>query len=162
MISATSKQSLIFAGLALFLVGVTATLGSSVTTPQIPGWYAGLKKPWFNPPNLAFPIAWTTLFALMAFGLWRILRAVDAGKPRKLAILTFLTQLLFNAGWSFAFFGAQSPAAGLFVIAGLVLSVLAMILAFRKVDPLAANLQIPYLCWVSFASILNIAIWRLN
>jgi translocator protein len=162
MISATSKQSLIFAVLALFLVAVTASLGSSVTTPQIPGWYAGLKKPWFNPPNFAFPIAWTTLFALMAFGLWRILRAVDAGKPRNLAIFIFIVQLLFNAGWSFAFFGAQSPTAGLFVIVGLVLSVLAMILAFRKVDILAGNLQIPYLCWVSFASIINLAIWRLN
>jgi translocator protein len=162
MIPALSKRSLIFVLIAVLVVAFAAISGSLITAPKIPIWYAGLNKPWFNPPREVFPIVWPILYALMAFGFWRILRAVDSGKPRDHAILTFLVQILFNAGWSFAFFGAESPLAGLIVLAGLILCVLAMIFAFRKVDPLAAFLQLPYFAWISFAFMLNIAIWRLN
>jgi translocator protein len=162
LIPITSLRSGIFMLLSLFVVTAASALGSSATAPVIPTWYAALNKPWFNPPNIAFPIAWTALFLLMAFGLWRILRQVDAGQPRRTALFIFFVQLIFNVAWSFAFFAAQSPFAGIFVAIGLTLSVAAMIWAFRRIDPLAAFLQLPYLGWVSFATVLNIAIWRLN
>jgi translocator protein len=162
LIPATSTRSGIFLLIALFIVAATSGLGSTATSPHIPTWYAALNKPWFNPPNWAFPVAWTALFLLMAVGLWRILRQVDGGQARNHAILAFLVQILFNIGWSFTFFAARSPFAGIFVAIGLTLSVLAMILAFRRIDPLAAALQLPYLGWVSFATVLNVAIWRIN
>jgi tryptophan-rich sensory protein len=162
LIPAGSVKSAIFMLVALLMVAAASGLGSSATAPSIPVWYEGLNKPWFNPPNIAFPIAWSALFLLMAFSFWRILRQVDGGEPRKTAILVFIIQLLFNVAWSFAFFGAQSPLTGVFVAAGLVLAVAGMVLAFRKIDRLAGNLQLPYLAWVSFALVLNIAIWRLN
>jgi translocator protein len=162
LIPINTIKSSVFMLIALVLVTAASALGSTATAPAIPTWYAGLNKPWFNPPNIAFPLAWTILFLLMAFSFWRILRQVDGGEPRKTAILVFIIQLLFNVAWSFAFFGAQSPLAGLIVAVGLVLSVAAMIVAFRKIDPLAGNLQLPYLGWVSFATVLNFALWRMN
>jgi translocator protein len=162
LILARSARSLVFMGIAILVVVTATFVGSSVTTPVISTWYAGLNKPWFNPPNIAFPIVWPLLFALMAFGFWRILRVINGGQPRRNAILAFFVQILFNMGWSFAFFGAKSPLAGLFVAAGLVLSVAAMVLTFSRVDRLAAWLQLPYLGWVTFAFVLNAAIWRIN
>ena len=146
----------------MFITAGTAVTGSVVTTPSIPVWYAALNKPFFNPPNWVFPVVWPLLFTLMIFGFWRILRHVGAGKARGHAILAFLVQLMFNAGWSLTFFGAQMPGAAVIVALGLVLAVASMILAFRKVDRFAALLQVPYLAWVSFALILNITIWRMN
>jgi translocator protein len=157
-----APRSLIFLGIAVFIVAAASFLGSSATTPSLPVWYAGLNKPWFNPPNWLFPIAWSTLFALMAFGFWRILRQVESGAARNAAIFAFLLQILVNITWSFAFFGAQSTGAGLVVAVMLVVAVARMIFAFRALDELAAWLQLPYLCWVTFALVLNAAIWRLN
>ena len=162
LIPALSARSLVFLGIAIFIVAMASVLGSTATTDAIPTWYVQIRKPWFTPPNLVFPIAWTLLFALMAFSFWRILRHVDAGDLRRQAILAFLVQILFNIGWSFTFFGARNPGAGVIVATGLVLAVATMVLTFRKLDTLAAWLQIPYLCWVSFALFLTIAIWRLN
>jgi translocator protein len=162
LIPANSTRSSIFMLIALVVVTAASALGSTATAPHIPTWYAALNKPWFNPPNIAFPIAWSALFLLMAFSFWRILRQVDGGQPRKTAILVFMIQLLFNVCWSFTFFGAQSPLAGLFVAVGLVVSVAAMVIAFRQIDTLAGNLQLPYLAWVSFALVLNFAIWQIN
>jgi translocator protein len=162
LLPASSTRSGIMLIVALVSVTAASALGSTATSPHIPTWYAALNKPWFNPPNLAFPLAWTILFLLMAFSFWRILRQVDGGQPRKTAIFAFFIQLLFNVGWSFAFFGANSPLAGMFVAVGLVLAVAAKIVAYRRIDPLAGNLQLPYLAWVSFALVLNIAIWRIN
>jgi tryptophan-rich sensory protein len=162
LIPATTPRSLVFLLIALFIVTAASGLGSTATSPHIPTWYAALNKPWFNPPNWVFPLAWSALFLLMAFGFWRILRQVGAGRPRNTAILAFLVQIVFNVAWSFAFFAAQSPMAGLVVAVGLVASVAAMVIAFRRIDPLAGNLQLPYLGWVSFAMVLNFAIWRIN
>ncbi|MFM9976000.1 MAG: TspO/MBR family protein [Beijerinckiaceae bacterium] len=157
-----SRQSLIFLAIALVITVPAALTGSAITAPAIPVWYAGLNKPAFNPPNGLFGIIWPILFSLMIFGFWRILRHVGAGKARAHAILAFVVQILFNAGWSIAFFGARNPGAGVIVALGLVLAVAFMVLTFRKVDAFAALIQLPYLCWVSFALFLNITIWRLN
>jgi benzodiazapine receptor len=148
--------------IAFVAVAVTAAIGSAATTPQIPGWYAGLNKPWFNPPNWVFGPAWTILFAIMAFAFWRILQTPPGTPGRTRAILVFAVQLVFNALWSIVFFGMHNPPAALVVVLGLELSVLAMIAIFRSLDPVAGWINVPYALWVAFATALNVAIVQLN
>ncbi|MBN9455167.1 MAG: tryptophan-rich sensory protein [Bosea sp.] len=147
---------------AILPVVAASLLGSAVTVPQIAGWYAALAKPSFNPPNWIFAPVWTALFAMMALAVFRVLR-VPVGTPgRRRALVVYHLQLLLNVGWSFAFFGANSPAAGLAVILPLIVLILATIAAFRPLDRLSANLLWPYLAWVGFATALNASIWWLN
>jgi translocator protein len=162
MLPARALRSLIYLGLAIFVVMAAASIGSTTTRPQIMAWYATINKPWFNPPNWVFPVVWPLLFALMAFGLWRVLRHVEAGQPRKTALLAFFVQLICNMAWSFAFFGANSPKAGLVVAGFLVFTVAWMVVAFRRVDGAAGLVQLPYLAWVSFAMVLNATIVMIN
>jgi translocator protein len=162
LIPAFSGRSLLYLALAAGVVTAASFLGGGATTPKIPTWYATLNKPWFNPPTWVFPVAWTTLFALMAFSFWRILRQEEAGPERKVAIFFFALQMVLNVSWSFAFFAAENPALGLVVAISLALAVLLMIVAFRRIDPLAGWLQLPYLAWASFAAFLNFTIWRIN
>lgn len=143
-------------------VAAASILGSWATYPEIAGWYAGLKKPSFNPPNWIFGPVWTTLYVMMAVAFWRILRGAGAAPGRGAAITAFLAQITLNALWSFAFFAANSPLAGLVVIAALWIAIVVTILAFARIDGLAAWLLAPYLAWVSFAALLNFALWRLN
>jgi translocator protein len=148
--------------IAAVAVGVTAAIGSAATTPQIPGWYAGLAKPWFTPPNWVFGPAWTILFAILALAFWRILQTPPGTPGRARAILVFAIQLVFNALWSIVFFGMQNPPAALVVVLGLELSVLAMIVAFRTVDQPAGWMNVPYALWVAFATALNVGVVLLN
>ena len=145
--------------LPVVLVAVSASL---VTQPNIPSWYAGLQKPGFTPPNWAFPVAWTLLYALMAYALWRILSLPKDRPGRSAAIVAFFVQLALNGLWSFAFFGARSPLAGLVVIAALIVAIAAAIHAFWRLDRTAALLLVPYLAWVAYAALLNGTIWRMN
>ena len=139
-------------------LGVGA-LGSLVTTPQIPTWYAGLVKPSWTPPPAAFPIAWTTLYVLMAVALWQL----HAPSPaRRLAIGLWLAQLALNAIWSPVFFGLEAPGAALVVVVALWLAIAATIWACLRIDRIAAWLLVPYLAWVSYATTLNAAIVVLN
>ena len=162
LIHPKSTQSQIFLLIALVVVAGTSFLGSALTTPSIPTWYTALNKPWFNPPNWVFPVAWTSLFLLMAFSFWRILRQVNGGRPRTIAIVAFILQLVVNVSWSLAFFAAQNIGAGLVVGILLVAAVAWMVVAFRRIDPLAGNVQLPYLAWVSFALVLTATLWRIN
>jgi benzodiazapine receptor len=148
--------------IAVAPVVAVAVSASLVTQPNIPTWYAGLAKPGFTPPNWAFPVAWTILYALMAYALWRILALPKSCPGRAGAIIAFFVQLALNGLWSFAFFGAQSPSAGLVVIAALIVAILATMASFWKLDRTAALLLVPYLAWVSYAALLNGTIWRLN
>lgn len=148
--------------LAAIPVIAAAVIGNLATMPNIAPWYAGLVKPPFNPPNWVFGPVWGVLYALMIVAFTRILR-VPAGMPgRGVAIAAFLTQMAFNALWSVAFFGAHSPAAGLVVIAALIVALGATIRAFFRFDRPAAYLLVPYAAWVSFAALLNVSIWWLN
>ena len=154
----------VWAALALAILPVVAAsvAGSSVTVPQIGGWYAGLVKPPFNPPNWIFGPMWTALYALMAFAIFRILRLPVGTPGRRRALLLYHAQLLLNFAWSFAFFGANSPVAGLVVIIPLLIAIVATIAAFRPLDRIASLVLWPYLAWVGFATLLNASIWWLN
>lgn len=154
------RSLFILAG-CLALVAFISVTGSMATMPKIPGWYAQLNKPSFTPPNYVFPIAWTTLYFLMALSLWRLIEA-PASALRTRAIALFLVQLSFNAAWSWVFFHFESIRGGLAVIVGLWLLIALTILASYKVSRLAAWLLAPYLIWVSYATLLNAAIVRMN
>ena len=147
---------------AILPVVLAGVLGNLATSPNISGWYAGLTKPGFTPPNWVFGPVWSLLYALMAAAVWRIL-CLPRTRPRHGAALTaFFVQLVLNAAWSFAFFAAHSPLAGLVVIGALLAAILATIRLFWPLDRLAALLLVPYAAWVGYAAMLNLAIWRLN
>jgi translocator protein len=150
------------AAIAAGAVVVTSFIGNTATLPKIQGWYAGLAKPWYNPPNWVFGPAWTLLFALMAIAFWRILQKPAATPGRGTAIALFVLQLVLNAGWSVLFFGMESPRLGLVEIVPFWLAILATLVAFARIDRLAGWLLVPYLAWVSFAGVLNYGIVSLN
>jgi len=141
---------------------VTGFIGSIFTSASIPTWYTTLEKPSFNPPNWLFAPVWTILFILMgisAFLVWR----VGLSEPNvKVSLVLFIIQLVLNAFWSVTFFGLRSPIAGLIVIVILWVAILLTILSSIKVSITAGILLIPYILWVSFASILNISLYILN
>jgi translocator protein len=128
----------------------------------LPGeWYAGLRKPSWNPPSWIFGPVWTVLYATMAVAAWLVWkRGGFAGQ--RVALSLFLMQLLLNAMWSPLFFGLRNPGLAFVDIVLLWLAVLAAVVAFWKTRPLTGALLVPYLAWVMFASVLNFAIWRLN
>ena len=147
---------------SLVLCLLAGFIGSIFTTPKIGGWYAGLNKPSWQPPAWLFGPVWTLLYVLMGIALYLVWRTGLAAKGVKLAIALFLVQLVLNALWSFAFFGAESPLAGLVVIVALWAMIAATIAAFAPVSRAAAALLVPYILWVSFATVLNAAIYLLN
>ncbi len=151
------------AALAILPVIAASLIGSAVTVPQIPGWYAGLAKPPFNPPNWLFAPVWTTLFALMALAAFRVWRLPAGTASRTQTLLAYHVQLALNMLWSCAFFGLNSPAVGLFVIALLLAAMIWTMRCFAGLgDRLSVVLFVPYLAWVAFASLLNASIWWLN
>jgi len=131
------------------------------TAADINDWYVTLNKPSFNPPNYLFAPVWTTLYTLMGISLFKIWRSPE-GRNRNNALLIFAIQITLNFFWSFLFFKFNLPGVALVEIVLLWTSILLMIIIFRRISKLAAYLQVPYLLWVSFATVLNAAIWFLN
>jgi len=146
---------------SVMLCQVAGFLGSLFTTPAIPTWYATLKKPFFNPPNWIFSPVWISLFILMGISLFFVWRRPDHPKF-KIAFIFFFVQLILNILWSAAFFGLRAPLLGLMDIVLLWIAILFTILNFLKVSKFAGALLIPYLVWVSFATLLNFSLWVLN
>ena len=146
--------------LAIVLPFVAAVVGSYFTTPAIPGWYASLNKPSFSPPNWLFGPVWTVLYLMMGLSLYLIWS--KSGVTFKKPQFFFYVQLVLNALWSIVFFGLASPGGALFIIIFLWLLILYCILEFRKISSIAAWLLVPYILWVSFATLLNFSIWYLN
>lgn len=118
-------------------------------------------KPPLTPPSLVFPIVWAVLFALMGIGIARV-SLTPATAARSRSLLLFLVQLAFNFFWSILFFNLQRFGFALVWLLALWLLILWMVLSFRRADPPAAWLQLPYLLWVAFAAYLNFGVWRLN
>ncbi len=132
------------------------------TSSGVNGWFALANKPWFNPPNWIFAPVWTALYVLMGIALFLVWKA-DADKAiRQTAIILFVVQLTLNFFWSFIFFKLQQPGWAFAEIILMWIAILLTILWFGKISSAAAWLLVPYLCWVSFASVLNYSIWKLN
>jgi benzodiazapine receptor len=121
-------------------------------------WYAGLRKPAWNPPNWLFAPVWTVLYAMMAVAAWLVWRHTGLSSEGAL----FVLQLALNAAWTWLFFGIKRPALALVDIIVLWLAIGATIVAFWNVQLLPGVLLVPYLAWVTFAAALNAALWRLN
>jgi len=142
---------------------VIGFLSGMSTTDSIQNWYVHLNKPFFNPPNWIFAPVWTILYIMMGVAAALVWHDMPAKKSKvKTALSLFVGQLILNALWSIIFFGMQKPMWALIEIAILWVLILLTIRHFNKINPLAGKLMIPYLLWVSFASILNASIWWLN
>ncbi len=139
----------------------TGAIAGYVTFQNVQTWYPDLRKPSFNPPNAVFGPVWTILYLLMGISLYLIIREPTSAK-RRLALVLFGVQLFFNFWWSILFFRFHAIGIALLDIVLLWLFIILMIRQFYQVSGKAANLQWPYLAWVSFAGVLNFSIWYLN
>jgi len=137
-------------------------LSGIATSSSIQSWYTTLNKPSFNPPNWLFAPAWTILYTLMGISVAYIWHAGWKNTEVKTAIFIFAAQLMLNAFWSVAFFGMQNPPLALAVILILWVLIFICIVRFKPIKALAAYLLIPYLLWVTFATVLNVSIILLN
>ena len=141
----------------VFSVGIcllAGGVGAIFTTQAIPTWYATLNKPILSPPNWVFAPVWTTLYILMGISLYLVWK-------KKIPTI-FWIQLVLNAAWSIIFFGWHNPLLALVDIVALWIAIVLTIKSFYKISKLSAYLLYPYLAWVSFAAILNLAIVFLN
>ncbi|HUV46747.1 MAG TPA: TspO/MBR family protein [Candidatus Bathyarchaeia archaeon] len=140
---------------------LAGVIGAFFTTPAISGWYKGLNKPAFNPPNWLFGPAWTFLYFLMGVSLYLVWNKKNS-KQKKTALIFFVIQLGLNILWSIIFFGLRLPLVAFLEIIILWLFILLTIIKFFPISKKSAYLLIPYLLWVTFASVLNFYIVRLN
>lgn len=142
------------------IVGAAAVLGG-LASRESPEFYAALQQPSWAPPSSVFGPVWTVLYVMMAFALWRVWTTEDA-PGRKGAIVLFLAQLALNALWSWLFFAWHRGGAAMLDIGLMWVLIVATIVAFARIDRIAAWLMAPYLAWVSFAAALNWAVWQAN
>lgn len=129
---------------------------------SIQNWYSTLNKPFFNPPNWIFGPVWTVLYIMMGISVGRIWHKLSNSAQSKTPIILFIIQFFLNLLWTFLFFVFQSPLLGLIDIVLLLFLLVLTIISFKKIDKLSAYLLIPYLLWVSFATLLNASILYLN
>lgn len=137
------------------------TIAGIFTAQSVPEWYETLNRPAFNPPNWIFGPVWTALYILMGVSLFLIWKQ-KVSKERNIAILVFMIQLLFNFGWSFIFFYFNMIGLAFIEIILLWISIVIMLVLFYKIKPLASYINMPYLIWVTFATVLNGSYYFLN
>lgn len=147
-------------GLLIAICEAVGVTGGVITAKSIPHWYKKLKKPSFSPPSWVFGPVWTMLYALMGLSTFIITEKKAAGQH--VAISAFAVQLLFNFLWTFIFFGKRSPFAAFIDILFLWVAIVATVIFYWCISRKAALLLIPYFLWVTFASVLNLQIWKLN
>lgn len=160
MIPRASKKQL--TGLLGWLIVsfVAAAIGAAASV-QAGSFYARLVRPDWSPPAYVFGPVWTFLYALMGIAAWLVWR--ERGfRSARYALALFLLQLAVNALWSWLFFGWHLGALAFADIVLLWLLIVATLVSFWRIKPLAALLLVPYLLWVSFASALNYSVWQLN
>jgi translocator protein len=157
-----SLRSIIRLLLCLAVCLGIGVVGSIFTRPEIPTWYSGLAKPSWTPPPFVFPIAWTTLYVMMAVAFWRLWDRVLPSEARRRTLMFFAIQLVLNALWSPVFFGWHGIRTGLVIIILMAVFIAATIVSTVKIDRLSAALLVPYLCWVLYASTINAGVVALN
>ena len=146
--------------ICLILPLTAGFIGTAFTVKNISSWYAELNKPFFSPPNWLFAPVWTILYVMMGISSYLVLIKQKTYFTHPIKV--FFLHLAVNSFWSIAFFGMKNPGFGFFVIIILWGLIYYLIGLFSNIDKRASNLLIPYLAWVSFASILNLSVWILN
>ncbi len=147
----------------IFISTLSGAIGSFFTMNAIPTWYAQLQKPFFNPPNWIFGPVWSLLYGMMGIAMGLIAsQKIKKKHVKKQAYQIFLVQLALNCLWSIIFFGLKNPPLALAEILLLWASIFITIKTFQPLNRWAAYLLIPYLAWVSFATLLNLMIVILN
>lgn len=140
---------------------LAGAIGSIFTFQSIPTWYATINKPFFTPPNEIFGPVWTILYVLMGTALYLIWQSKEH-KSKNQAYILFFSQLVLNTIWSILFFGLQSPFLAFVEIIILLLIIILTAKSFYRISKIAGLLLVPYIAWVTFASLLNFAVWILN
>jgi len=153
-----------FAKLLLLVFGCefVGLIATPVTITSIPTWYVHLNKPFFSPPNFIFGPVWTILYCLMGVSLYLVLQKGMEKKTVQTAVYFFVTQLFFNFLWSLIFFGLHQPLFALVDIIAMLMTIILAMLNFKKLSQTAFYLLVPYLLWVSFATLLNASVVLLN
>jgi benzodiazapine receptor len=138
-------------------------LSGTVTRSSVTTWFPTLIKPSFNPPAWVFAPVWSFLYIIMGVAAGRVWSHIDFKREEvRNALIFFIIQLTLNAAWSLVFFGLKNPLLALIEIVLLWLMIYETYIKFAKIDKIAGYLFIPYLLWVSFATVLNASIWWLN
>ena len=145
--------------LLIFIFGTYLIGGLFSFFIDMPSMYQELNKPFLSPPGYVFPIVWTVLYTLMGVSLYLV--SEESGDKKKSYII-YIVQLVLNSLWTLFYFGLDMKLFSFFLLVGLVISVIIMILEFRKLNKTSAYLQIPYLIWLIFAGYLNLATYLLN
>jgi benzodiazapine receptor len=156
-----SKQKQILGLVGWLVVSFAASAVGAVASIQAKSFYSQLAQPDWAPPSQVFGPVWTVLYALMGIAAWLVWRP-GGFRTNRQALTLFLVQLALNALWSWLFFAWHRGALALADILVLWLLIVATLVSFWRVRPLAGALLIPYLAWVSFASALNYSVWQLN
>ena len=138
-----------------------AAFGSVFTNKSLKTWYQTIKKPTWNPPNKIFGSVWSALYLMMALAGWMVWERLPQ-KGHSIPMALFFIQLVLNTVWSAVFFGLRNPGWAFLEVILLWVFIALTVISFWNVYWVAGVLFLPYLLWVSFAAILNLAIWRLN
>ena len=133
---------------------------SSILTRNSMEIYASSNQPWFAPPGFLFPIVWTILYILMGISAYMILKSKSDLQFKAIVVYSF--QLLVNFIWPLIFFNARMYLFAFFWLIILLILVLIMTILFYKINKVSAYLQIPYILWLIFASVLNFNVYLLN
>lgn len=155
------KSDIIKFVISILIPLLLGAIAGGFTSQAVPDWYASLNRPSFSPPNWIFGPVWTTLYILLGISLYLIWKQTPS-KERNNALIIFSIQMFLNFIWSFVFFYFNQIGLALIVIIGLWLSIILMLNRFYKIKPLAAYLNLPYILWVTFASVLNAGYFILN
>ena len=147
---------------SIIMCQTAGIIGSFYTIQSVDTWYVNIRKPFFTPPDSIFGPVWIILYALMGVSLFLVWRKGLGSVFAKRAFFVFIVQLLLNSLWSFVFFGCRAPLSGLIVIILLWAAILVTIISFFKISRIASILLLPYIAWVTFAVVLNGAIFLLN
>jgi len=145
----------------IFICFLPGIIGGFFTANNLYPWFSLLTKPSFNPPSWIFSPVWTMLYTLMGISLFLVLKT-DNSKNKARGIVFFAIQLVLNGLWSIVFFGLHQILLAFIVIVALLAFIILSLVEFYKISKPAAYILVPYLIWVSFASVLNFSLYILN
>ncbi len=150
-----------------YVISIAAALAvgglSALATADNMDIYSEIERPPLSPPSILFPIVWTILFILMGISAAMIfLKREKNSETARNSLIIYGISLILNFFWSIIFFNMQAFLFAFIWIILLWASILLTIIGYRKISPLAAALQVPYLLWVTFAAYLNLAIFIIN